>query len=322
VSFLTIRNWFDKHWVSPKPRTGVQAGKSDVLTPEPPQTPQPPQPDDLPVNSEAGASNGCPDSTGVQSILIAVQKTSDDVRCVADLTDDIPNAQGMVAAWVEAGVPPDAVSVWRVAALPLNISYEWSVEIRDHVKRGPERRSPQRPAHRADHPPASRGEPQAGATGAGKPIGVLSRANDLMQDIMPEAPFQLRFDRVVWLGLWAASLLVLGILLVASLSGGSAREFVIGGQPSPLENESVGSNVTARPTVAPSASPGASAAAAPLPSCLQGSVNNCQCQDFTSQGEAQKLFTTYPPPNRQPVDPDADGLVCEWLPKITASPRQ
>ena len=317
---MTIRNWFDKHWVSPKPRTGVQAGKFGVLTPEPPQTPEPPKPDDLPVNSEAGASNGGPGATAVQSILVTVQKTGDDVRCVADLTDDIPNAQGTVAAWVQSGVPPDAVRVWRVSELPLNISYEWSIEIRDHVKRGPERRSPQRPPHRADHPPTSRAQPQTGAPAVGKPIGVLSRANELMQDIMPEAPLQLRLDRVVWLGLWAASLLILGILLVASLSGGSAREFVIGGQPSPSENGEVGSNVTARPTLGPSTAPGFGAAA-PLPACLQGSVNNCQCQDFASQGEAQKFFNSYPPPNRQPVDPDADGLVCEWLPKITASPR-
>jgi hypothetical protein len=310
---LTIRNWFDRSRVTFKPRRGAHAGTATVTTPDPPQS------DDSPVNSEAGAPNGGPEATAVPSILVAVRKTGEGDHCIADLTNDIPNAQGMVAAWVESGVPPDAVSVWRVNERPLNISYEWSVEIRDHVKRGPDRRSSQRPAQPAEPSSTSRARPLTGAPAGGKPIGVLSRANDLMHEIMPEEPFQLRPDRLIWLGLWAASLLILGMLLVASLSGGNTREFVIGGQASPSVDESVGSNVTARPTVAASPSPGVSAAA---PACLQGAVNNCECQDFGSQGEAQKFFTSYPPPQRQPVDPDGDGLVCEWLPKISPSPRQ
>jgi hypothetical protein len=129
-----------------------------------------------------------------------------------------------------------------------------------------------------------------------------------LHEIVPEAPFQLRLDRVLWLGLWAASLFVLSLLLVASLSGGSEREFVIGGQPPPSEAANITSG---QPGAAiPSLAVGAPS---PLPSCLQGSVNECQCQDFAYQGDAQKFFTAYAPPARQPVDPDGDGLVCEWL---------
>jgi hypothetical protein len=307
---LTIRDWFDRSRATLKPRTGSHARRSAAPASEPLQSAVPP------LDSSAGVSNSGPDVTPTQSILVVVRKTDDADRGVADVADDIPNAQGMVAAWVESGVPADAVSVWRATERPLNISFEWTVEIRDHIKRGPDRRSSQRPAQHAEQLSTSSARPRTGAPDGGKPSGALSRANDLMHDVMPDAPFELRPDRIIWLGLWAASLLVLGILLVASLSGGTAREFVIGGQTSPSVDESVGSNVTAVPTLAPGASPGVSAAA---PVCL---VNNCDCEHFGSQGEAQKFFTSYPPPNRQPADPDGDGLFCEWLPKVSASPRQ
>jgi hypothetical protein len=300
VSFLTIRSWFDRRWNSPKARPGVHAGKSGVLTPEPPQTPEPVQHDDS--NSPmTEPSNGRTDETAAETILVAVRNTGEESRGKANLTDDVGEAEHIVTELVKSGVKPEAVSALRATELSLTVSYQWTVQIGDKKAR--------------------RSRPRIATSPGGKESGLLNRANEVMQDIMPEAPFQLRFDRIVWLGLWGASLLILGILLVASLSGGNAREFVIGGQPSPSENESLGSNVTTRPTPGASASPGAGAAA-PLPSCLQGSVNNCQCQDFTTQGEAQKFFTSYPLPNRQPVDPDGDGLVCEWLPKITASPRQ
>jgi hypothetical protein len=339
---LTIRNWLDRHLGSPKTRTGVHAEKSGVITlgpaqtPEPPQppqapelrqtlerpqtleppqtqvppqTPEPPQRDDFTNSSVTGPSNGRPSEPTAETILVAVRSTGEESRGQGNLTDDVGAAESIVTELVKSGVSPEAVSALRATEVPLTVSYEWTVQIGD--------KSPQRSRPRIAASPGGR----IAASPGGNESSLLRRANEVMQDIMPEAPFQLRFDRLVWLGLWGGSLLILGLLLVASLSGGNAREFVIGGQPLPSASQSLGINVTAPPTALPSASPGVSAAA-PVSSCLQGTINNCQCQDFGSQGEAQKFFNAYPPPNRQPVDPDGDGLVCEWLPKITASPRQ
>jgi hypothetical protein len=312
---LTIRNWLDRHLGSPKTRAGVHAEESGVITlgppqrPEPPQTPEPPQRDNFTNSPVTEGSNGRTNQPAAETILVAVRGTGEESRGQGNLTDDVGQAESIVTELVKSGVRPEAVSALRATELPLTVSYEWTVQIGD--------KSPQRSRPRVAASPAGR----IAASPAGNESSLFRRANEVMQDIMPEAPFQLRFDRLVWLGLWGASLLILSILLVASLSGGSSREFVIGGQPSPSTSQSLGSNVTAPPTALPSASPGISAAAPVLP-CLQGTINNCQCQDFGSQGEAQKFFNSYPPPNRQPVDPDGDGLVCEWLPKITASPRQ
>jgi hypothetical protein len=330
---LTIRNWLDRHLGSPKTRTGVHAEKSGVITlgpaqtpvpsqtpvppqtpepphtPVPPQTPEPPQGDDFTNSPVTGSSNGRPSEPTAETILVAVHNTGEESRGQGNLTDDVGIAESIVTELVKSGVRPEAVSAPRATAVQLTVSYEWTVQIGD--------KSPQRSRPRIAASPGGR----SAASPSGNESSLLRRANEVMQDIMPEAPFQLRVDRLVWLGLWGGSLLILGILLVASLSGGNAREFVIGGQPLPSPGQSLGSNVTAPPTALPSASPGVSAAA-PVSSCLQGTINNCQCQSFGSQGEAQKFFTTYPPPNRQPVDPDGDGLVCEWLPKITASPGQ
>lgn len=319
---MTIRDWFGKRRSPPKRRTGVRARKPGVTTPEPPQPPQPPQPDDIAKSPAAEPSGGATTDTVAETILVAVRHAGEQNRGRAGLTDDLGKAQRIVQGLVEAGVQPEAVTALRATEVPLTVSYQWRVEISDQGQQGSEQGSQERAEQRAEAPSEPHSPPPSVASPGGTKVGVLSRANDLLQEITPEAPFQLRFDRVVWLGLWGVSLLILGILVVASLSGGNAREFVIGGQPSPLVSESAGSNVTARPTPAlPSPSPGVGVSA-PLPSCLQGTVNNCQCQDFATQGEAQKFFNTYPPPNRQTVDPDGDGFYCEWLPKVSPSPGQ
>lgn len=322
---MTIRDWFGKRRSPPKRRTGVRARNPGVVTPDPPQ---PPQPDDVAEKPATEPSVVPPDEPVAETILVAVRDAGEPGRGRADLTDDLGKAQHIVQGLVESGVKPEAVTALRATEVPLKVSYQWTVEISNLGEQapaqGPQELAAQRVITRAAPGPETHSRTPVVASAGGTKGGVLTRASELLQEITPEAPFQLRFDRVVWLGLWGASLLILGLLLVASLSGGNAREFVIG-QPSPLGSESTGSNVTARPTSAPSVSPGVSAspsagAPAPLPSCLQGTVNNCQCQDFATYGEAQKFFSAYPPPNRQTVDPDGDGFYCEWLPKVSPSP--
>jgi len=315
---LTIRDWFGRRRSPPKRRAGVRARTPGVVTPEPPQ------PDDVAENPAAEPPVVPPEEPVAETILVAVRHAGEQSRGRADLIDDLGKAQRIVQGLVESGVKPEAVTALRATEVPLTVSYQWTVEISNQGEQGPAQ-GPQKPAA-----PRAAPRPEPGVeTHSRTPVvasagetkgGVLTRASELLQEITPEAPFQLRFDRVVWLGLWGASLLILGILLVASLSGGNAREFVIGGQPSPVVSESSGATVRPTPGL-PSASPGVGAPA-PLPACLQGSVNNCQCQDFATYGEAQKFFSAYPPPNRQTVDPDGDGFYCEWLPKVSPSPGQ
>src|SRR5207249_4348485 len=148
---------------------------------------------------------------------------------------------------------------------------------------------------------------------AGKPAS--SRAQ--LRPSESSRPFQLRMDRVLWLGLWAASLVILAISLVASYSRGDSKEFVVApsssssGRAFQAPGAALESN--SRPEITPTPAPQTS-----MPSCATGS-QECQCNDFATQPEAQAYYQQHPPAAGHDVDPDRDGVVCEWLPQTAPS---
>jgi hypothetical protein len=258
----------------------------------------------------AEESNGRTNGATDECILVAVRDEGDESRGQASLIANIGRAERIVAALVEAGVEPEAVSALRAREIPLKVSYRWDVEISS------EDTAQQRSRPRAPQPRMA--QPRRAQARNDRASGFLRQGLGLLKEAAPQHPFQLRFDRLVWLGLWAASLLILGISLISSLSKGAAREFVIA--PSSFEEESspgaaveVGAVSDDAPVVGE---------ASRVPPCIAGGINTCQCQDFATQGEAQAFFGAYPAGPGHVIDPDVDGVLCEWLPVSTSPPAQ
>jgi hypothetical protein len=242
-------------------------------------------------------------ATAGDQILVALRDEGDVQRGHGSLIGNLQRAERIVAALVEKGVEQEAVSALRVRELPLKITYRWDVEICGNEGAAPARSPALTPSkdRRRD--------------------GLLAGTAGLLRELLPEKPFQLRFDRVVWLSLWAVSLLLLGISVLTTLSKGSAREFVIDGPPSSFEVDARPSVQVDAPQATPEIEPGPTPNGAVVvggvsaaPPCIAAGINNCQCQDFATQPEAQALFEAYPPAPGHIVDPDGNGAVCEWLP--------
>ena len=258
----------------------------------------------------AEESNGRTNEATDERILVAVRDEGDESRGQASLIANIGRAERIVTALVEAGVKPQAVSALRARQIPLKVSYRWDVEISSEDTAQP-RSQPRAPQPRTAQPRRPHAKNNRGS-------GFLRQGLGLLKEAAPQHPFQLRFDRLVWLGLWAASLLILGISLISSLSKGTAREFVIA--PSSFEEESsTGAEVEADAVGDDAPVVGE---ASRVPPCITGGANACQCQDFATQGEAQAFFEAYPPGPGHVIDPDIDGVLCEWLPVSTSPPAQ
>jgi hypothetical protein len=48
---------------------------------------------------------------------------------------------------------------------------------------------------------------------------------------------------------------------------------------------------------------------------VAGGIDDCTCADFETQPVAQAFYEEHPPGPGQIVDPDGNGVMCEWLPK-------
>ena len=229
-----------------------------------------------------------------ERIIVAVKDVGEESLGQASLIDDRERAARIVESLVEHGVEPEAVRALEARELPFKVSYRWVVEL----------------AERGDR------------TGRGTVSRLLGRGLRLVRAIAPERPFELRLDRMVWVGLWVASLLVLGISVVASMSNGSAREVVIEApaqyqgefQPqAPIPSPPVSSPLNRE--AGPEGMSPVVGGASQLPECAAGGIDDCQCADFKTQPEAQQFYEVHPPGPGHVVDPDGNGVVCEWLPK-------
>jgi hypothetical protein len=238
---------------------------------------------------------GRENSDSGERIIVAVKDVGEDSLGQASLIDDRERAARIVESLVEHGVEPEAVRALGARELPFKVSYRWVVEL------------------------AEKGDP---ATGRGTVSQLLGSGLRLVRAIAPERPFELRLDRMVWVGLWLASLLVLGISVIASMSNGSAREVVIEApaqyqgefQPqAPIPSPPVASPLNRE--AAPEGTSPVVGGASQLPQCAAGGLDNCRCADFKTQPEAQQFYEAHPPGPGHIVDPDGDGVMCEWLPK-------
>ena len=234
-----------------------------------------------------------PEDPSAERIMVAVRDGGVTPSGQASLIDSTAKAERIVAGLIEAGVEPEAVRALRARELPLRVSYRWSVELAHKPNAGP----------RAEALPAP-------TLAAGPTARFISKTGRLLEAITPDGPFQLRMDRVLWLGLWAASLVILAVSLMASFSRGDSRQFVGGQNLSSSEraSESPGAALELN------SRPGATPAASPPVSCGTGGPRECQCNDFVTQPEAQAYYQQHPPASGHNVDPDRDGVVCEWLP--------
>lgn len=239
--------------------------------------------------------SGRESSDGGARIIVAVRDVGEDSLGQASLIDDRVRAERIVESLVEHGVEPAAVSALEAREVPFKVNYRWVVEL----------------AEKGDR-----------MEGRGMVSRLLGRGLRLVRAIAPERPFELRLDRLIWVGLWVASLLVLGISVLASMSNGSAREVVIEA-PAQFQGDFQPQAPIASPPVASPLSrevdPGGISpivgGASQLPECAAGGINECRCADFDTQPEAQQFYEVHPPGPGHIVDPDGNGVVCEWLPK-------
>ena len=228
-----------------------------------------------------------------ERIMVAVRDEGSARNGQASIIESRAKAERIVEGLIEAGVEPEAVAALRAIELPLEVSYRWTVEL--------------------THKPEN--EPPQGALSAHKPAAqpirwLARKTARFLEEVTPESPFQLRMDRVLWLGLWAASLVILALSLMASFSRGDSRQFVVG--PSASSSE--------RASHAPGAALDSNSVPGVLPPCATNGSRDCQCNDFATQPEAQAYFQQHPPASGHDVDPDRNGVVCEWLPGTPPSP--
>jgi hypothetical protein len=234
--------------------------------------------------------------------MVAVRDEGRTTIGQGSLIDNTAKAERIVEALIEAGVEADAVTALRATELPLTVSYRWRVEL---LERGDGQ-------YNAPAPPTP-------APTARSQTRLISRAGRLLEEVTPESPFQLRMDRVLWLGLWAASLFILATSLMASLSRGSAREFVVGSPSSSSERGLQTPDAVLDSNSKPEAA--GLSAEEQVTACATTGPADCQCNDFVTQPEAQAFFERYPPASGHDVDPDRDGISCEWLPQSTPATR-
>lgn len=234
-------------------------------------------------------------SSDGERVIVAVKDVGEDSLGQASLIDDRERAERIVQSLVEHGVEPEAVKALEARELPFKVSYRWVVEL----------------AEKGDR-----------AAARGMVSRLLGRGLRLVRAIAPERPFELRLDRMVWVGLWVASLLVLGISIVASMSNGSAREVVIEAPVQFQDQLQPQAPIPSPPVASPlnrDAGPeGISpivGSASRLPECAAGGIDDCRCADFKTQPEAQQFYEAHPPGPGHIVDPDRNGEMCEWLPK-------
>src|SRR5205809_3662162 len=216
-----------------------------------------------------------PKAPSGERIMVAVRDEGARRSGQASLIDSRAKAERIVAGLIEAGIEPNAVRALRTTELPLQVSYRWSVEL----------------ARRPEDAPAEEAVPAP--TPAARPInGFFSKTARFLEEVTPDSPFQLRMDRVLWLGLWAASLVVLGVSLMASFSRGDSRQFVVGPNSSSeraLQAPGAALDSNSRPGVTPTASP------QPPPACATNGSRDCQCSDFATQPDAQAYYQQHPP---------------------------
>ena len=237
-------------------------------------------------------------------IMVAVRDEGVTRSGQASIIDSRTKAERIVAGLIEAGIEPEAVTALHAKELPLRVSHRWTVELAH--KPGA---APGAEALSTSTPPA---EPAAKvaptAPPAAQPVDRFFRKTArILEEITPDSPFQLRMDRVLWLGLWAASLVILAISLMASFSRGDSREFVVSPSSS-SERAAQAPGAALESNSRPTASP------QPPPECATAGSRDCQCNDFGTQPEAQAYYQQHPPASGHDVDPDRDGVVCEWLP--------
>jgi hypothetical protein len=249
-----------------------------------------------------------------ERIMVAVRDEGAVTSGQASIIDSTAKAERIVAGLIEAGVEPQAVTALRARELPLRVSYQWTVELVHKPGAGLGAEVLSTPA-----PDGLGAEVPSAPTPAAEPVDrFLRKTARFLEEITPDSPFQLRMDRVLWLGLWAASLVILAMSIMASYSRGDSREFVVAPSSSSSDRASQAPGAAlesnSRPGVTPTAPPQTS-----MPSCATSGPQECQCNDFATQPEAQAYYQRYPPASGHDVDPDRDGVVCEWLPQTAPS---
>src|SRR5881397_3971501 len=225
-----------------------------------------------------------------EHIMVAVRDEGALRSGQASLIESTAKAERIVAALIEAGVEPEAVAALRARELPLRVSHRWTVELAHKPGTGPKAGAlstpePAEPAAEALSTPKPPAEPNS---------RFVRKTARFLEEITPDSPFQLRMDRVLWLGLWAASLVILAMSIMASYSRGDSREFVVAPSSSSSDRASQAPGAAlesnSRPGVTPTAPPQTS-----MPSCATSGPQECQCNDFATQPEAQAYYQRYPP---------------------------
>jgi len=255
-----------------------------------------------------------------EHIMVAVRDEGALRSGQASLIESTAKAERIVAALIEAGVEPEAVAALRARELPLRVSHRWTVELAHKPGTGPKAEALSTPKPAAEPAAETVSTPKPAAELAAETVSTprspaepanrfVGKAARFLEEITPDSPFQLRMDRVLWLGLWAASLVILAISLMASYSRGDSKEFVV----APSSSSSDGASQAPGAALDSNSVPGA------MPSCAMDGSRECQCNDFATQPEAQAYYQQHPPAAGHDVDPDRDGVVCEWLPQTAPS---
>jgi len=259
-------------------------------------------------------------------IVVSVTDRDENNCRRATVLDDADGAARLVEGLIAAGCDASDISVFRSCEVELEVAYSARVSIRGEAAYGEE--SWFVPPAVGPAPEMEPFElPLATTPVYAEPVvseaSATSSLREEFRGLADSSPpvrggwgFQLRADRVVWLGIWTVSVAILLVAVLTTFSRPAPREFIPGAPTSDAQGLAPQNDTTALDS-----------AASPLideglgvPECAQGGQANCHCGDFASQADAQAYYERFPPAEGNVVDTEGDGVFCEWLPTATTFP--
>jgi len=235
-------------------------------------------------------------------VVVSVIDRDEGDRRRATVIEGMDEALRLVEALIAAGCDERDVSVFRTREMQVQVAYSATISL-----------------GRADSANDAQNLPQ--------PLDAPTVAVDSSepQAIAPPATaspvttggwgIHLRADRLVWMGLWTVSVVVLAASLLTTFSRPAPREFVPGAPFSDAHG-------LAPEEAALDSSSSPATDASVVPECARAGQDDCQCSDFGTQADAQAFYERFPAADGHIVDTDGDGVFCEWLATPAAPPGQ
>jgi hypothetical protein len=239
-----------------------------------------------------GSLDGRGESPTKDRVVVSVIDRDEGDRRRAAVLETMDEAQRLIEALITAGCDQRDVHVFRTHEVEMQVMYRATV----HLGRDSSAEEVWSEPQPVDVPAAATepSEPQA--------IAPLDPAIPVTAGGWG---IHIRADRLVWMCLWTVSVVVLAASLLTTFSRPAPREFTPGAPSS--------EGASPETEVLDSLSSPVMQQGSGVPECARAGQDNCRCSDFDTQPDAQGFYGRFPSADGHIVDPDGDGVFCEWL---------